>query len=129
MQVSSAKPPPCGLYRTTRPHPTIPELGAGLLVNLHDCERGGGPTVFLPRLNEPNRWDWQKAGHAIANLGWLESLVSLPAEGFYLLRDELRFDGAVWPARALVQLGYDQAATPLLFLAQRNDTQNALVFA
>jgi hypothetical protein len=133
MKVSAVKPPPCGLQRTTRPHPSAPDVvPAGILVNLHTCERAEmGPEIHLPKFNAFNRWEWCREGHVVTQLSWLESLIALPPEGFYLLRDDLRFSEATWPQHSLVQLGYDRAATPILFLAQRKHhlSENNLVFA
>lgn len=133
MKVSAVKPPPCGLHRTTRPLPSASEeVPAGILVNLHTCERAvKGPELHLPKFNAFNRWEWCREEHVVPQLSWLETLVALPPEGFYVLREELRFDEATWPQHALVQLGYDRAATPLLFLAQRKHhlAENSLVFA
>ena len=53
-----------------------------------------------------------------AGLSWADSLVKLPAEGFYMLRKALAFEGGEWPKAALVQLGYTRAGEPILFIGQ-----------
>ncbi|MGZ3424235.1 MAG: hypothetical protein ACXWUG_22510 [Polyangiales bacterium] len=133
MKVSSLKAS-CGLYRTTRPLATAPDrIGAGILINLHSCPRlaAQGPVVHLPQYSAFNRWAWCHDSHSVSPLSWIETLIALPAEGFYLLREPLEFEAASWPAQSLVQLGYDRAGTPLLFLAQRRRqlAENDLIFA
>lgn len=128
--VSTVEMPRCGLHRTTRELPGTSEVPAGILVNFHDHD-GEGPVVHLPLFNSFNRWQWEKKPRAIRERSWVETLRPLPAEGYYLLREEARFDEARWPERSLVQLGYDRAGMGILFLAQRRFqlAENTLFFA
>lgn len=130
--------PPCGLYRTTKALPGAEsEVGEGLLVNFHDhgtgARAGGVPVVLLPAFSVFNRWQWRREPHPVRQLSWVESLVKLPLEGFYALRRPLPLDDgrAAWPSGTLVQLGYDRAATPIVFMAQlrANLADNFLWFA
>ena len=57
-------------------------------------------------------------GIPFRGLSWADSLVKLPAEGFYMLRKALSFDGGEWPKASLVQLGYTRTADPILFIGQ-----------
>lgn len=124
--VSNVAMPRCGLYRTTRP--LSEDVPAGVLVNLHTHD---APVVHLPVFSSFNRWQWDKEGRPVRARSDLETLRALPPEGYYVLRQDVRFDEAKWPAGSLVQLGYDRAATPLLFLAQRRFhlAENTLFFA
>lgn len=128
--VSTILAPPCGLYRTTRALPGDDAVGPGLLVSFHDHSDAAVPVVFLPAFSTFNRWAWGKDPHPIRERGWLESLRPLPAEGYYVLPEDLAFDEAKWPASSLVQLGYDLTGGPLLFLAQRkfHRAENTLFF-
>ncbi len=127
--VSTVAMPRCGLYRTTRP--LGEDVPAGILVNFHNHSDLDQPVVHLPVFSSFNRWQWDKRGRPVPARSDLESLRALPPEGYYVLRQEARFDDARWPAGSLVQLGYDRAATPLLFLAQRRFhlAENTLFFA
>lgn len=111
--------PPCGLYRTTVAHPRQPaRVGTPRLVFFHNHSPAGPPEVLLPARNVHNRWHFDDAGVAIDDLAWVDTLASVPAEGFFSLRRELGFEGGSWPKNALVQLGYTRSAEPILFIAQ-----------
>jgi hypothetical protein len=127
--ISTIAQPSCGLYRTTRALNT--EVPAGILVNFHNHSEDGAPVVHLPAFSTFNRWQWEKKSHPVRERAWLESLRPLLLEGYYILQAELTIDDAKWPARSLVQLGYDRSGTPILFLAQRRFhlAENTLFFA
>jgi hypothetical protein len=124
--------PSCGLYRTTKPLPehetTVP---AGSLVYFHNHSDSGLPVVVAPDHNILNRWHFHGAGLPFRGLSWADSLVKLPAEGFYTLRKGLDFDGGSWPKSTLVQLGYTKSGDPILFIAQQRAalTENDLFFS
>jgi len=111
--------PDCGLYRTTKPLPeneaTVP---AGVLVYFHNHSDSGLPVVIVPDHNIHNRWHFHGGGVLFRGLSWADSLVKLPSEGFYMLRKTLTFEGGEWPKGALVQLGYNRNAEPILFIGQ-----------
>lgn len=111
--------PQCGLYRTTKPLPEHEEsVPAGILVYFHNHSDSGLPVVIPPEHNVLNRWHFHGAGIPFRGLSWADSLVKLPAEGFYMLRKQLTFEGGEWPKGTLVQLGYTRNADPILFIAQ-----------
>jgi hypothetical protein len=111
--------PDCGLYRTTKSLPDHESaVTAGLLVYFHNHSDSGLPVVIPPEHNVLNRWHFHGAGIPFRGLSWADSLVKLPAEGFYMLRKPLAFDGGEWPKSALVQLGYTKSADPILFIGQ-----------
>jgi hypothetical protein len=111
--------PDCGLYRTTKPLPDHEgAVTAGLLVYFHNHSDSGLPVVIPPEHNVLNRWHFHGTGIPFRGLSWADSLVKLPAEGFYMLRKALSFDGGEWPKSALLQLGYTRNADPILFIGQ-----------
>jgi hypothetical protein len=111
--------PDCGLYRTTRPLPDHEgEVPAGLLVYFHNHSDSGLPVVVPPAHNVHNRWHFHGDGIPFRGLSWADSLVQVPAEGFYMLKRALTFDGGEWPKSALVQLGYTRNGDAILFIAQ-----------
>jgi hypothetical protein len=124
--------PACGLYRTTKPLPGHEaELPAGMLVYFHNHSDSGLPVVIVPEHNIMNRWHFHGAGIPFRGLAWADSLMKLPAEGFFSLRKEFAFEGGSWPKGTLVQLGYNKSADPILFIAQvrANLEENNLFFA
>ena len=114
--------PSCGLYVTTKPLPGHEaQFPAGLLVYFHnhdDQSDGGLPQVLSPDHNIHNRWHFHGPGIEFRALSWVETLVKMPAEGFYVLRRELSFDGGSWPMGTLLQLGYTRNGDAILFIAQ-----------
>ncbi|MDP9035325.1 MAG: hypothetical protein M3O50_11000 [Myxococcota bacterium] len=111
--------PECGLYRTTKPLPEHEEeVPSGALVYFHNHSDSGLPVVVAPDHNVHNRWHFHGGGLPFRGLSWADSLVKLPAEGFYMLRKVLTFEGGEWPKGALVQLGYTKNGDPIVFIAQ-----------
>lgn len=109
--------PPCGLYRTTQPVAGIP---AGRLVYFHD-HGDPGAGLYLPSGWSGNRASWQQRGHTLPDEAAARHLAPLPPEGFYVV--ETAFTCCAqrcveYPRHQLVQLGYDAAATPLLFIPE-----------
>ena len=86
--------PNCGLFRTTKPLPEHEaEVPANVLVYFHNHSDSGLPVVIVPEHNILNRWHFHGAGIPFRGLSWADTLVKLPAEGFYMLRKQLDFDG------------------------------------
>jgi hypothetical protein len=111
--------PECGLFRTMKPLPEHEgEVPAGILVYFHNHSDSGLPVIVVPDHNVHNRWHFHGAGIPFRGLSWADSLVKLPAEGFYMLRKTLVFQGGEWPKGALVQLGYNRSGDGILFIAQ-----------
>src|SRR3984885_997873 len=97
--------PDCGLYRTTKPLPDHEgAVTAGLLVYFHNHSDSGLPVVIPPEHNVLNRWHFHGAGIPFRGLSWADSLVKLPAEGFYMLRRGLSFHGGGWAQGGLIPL-------------------------
>jgi hypothetical protein len=124
--------PNCGLFRTTKPLPEHEaEIPAGVLVYFHNHSDSGLPVVIVPDHNIMNRWHFHGAGIPFRGLSWADTLVKLPAEGFYMLRKALDFEGGSWPKATLVQLGYTKTGDPILFIGQQRATmeENDLFFS
>jgi hypothetical protein len=111
--------PECGLCRTTKPLPEHEtDIPAGILVYFHNHSDSGLPVVVVPEHNIMNRWHFHGEGVVFRGLSWADSLVKLPAEGLYMMRKALAFEGGEWPKASLVQLGYTRTADPILFIGQ-----------
>ena len=110
--------PPCGVYRTTQ---AIGEaVPSGRLVYFHNHGEPG-PGVYLPEAWAHNRARWHKHGTPIPNLSWASTLVPVPAEGLYRVREEFTCCDKrcrTYQAEMLVQLGYNGAAEPILFVPE-----------
>jgi hypothetical protein len=110
--------PPCGLYRTGAP--LTDHVPAGRLVFFHN-HGDPGPGIYLPSGWVTNRAQWHEHGHTIPTPAWAGSLVPLPAEGLYRVREAFPCCAKrcrVYEADMLVQLGYDSTAQPLLFVPE-----------
>jgi hypothetical protein len=110
--------PPCGLYRTGLP--LGQHVPAGRLVYFH-AHGEPGPGVYLPSGWSANRARWQRTGHTIPSAEWAASLAPLPPEGLYRVREPFACCARrcrEFAAELLVQLGYDAAARPLLFVPE-----------
>lgn len=109
--------PPCGLYRTTGAIGSVP---AGRLVYFHN-HGDPGPGVYLPESWSGNRARFGRTGVVLDDPGAVRFLAPLPAEGFYRVKEAFfcceqrcrRYE-----ADALVQLGYDASATPIVFVPE-----------
>jgi hypothetical protein len=110
--------PPCGIYRTGRA--LGDHVPVGRLVYFHN-HGDPGPGVYLPSGWTLNRAEWEESGHTIPSRAWADSLVALPAEGFYRVREEITCCEQrcrTYEPDLLVQLGYDGDAQPLLFVPE-----------
>lgn len=111
----------CGLYRTKAPIGAIP---AGRLVYFHD-HGNPGPGVYLPERWLGNRARFSPQGTTLADPSRAaELLAPLAPEGLY--RVTRTFFCCAERCRefqpeSLVQLGYDAAATPILFVPELVD--------
>ncbi len=113
---SLAKLVPCGLYRTTQPLGT--KLQAGVLVYYHNHGNPG------PGLYPVDRWENNKAvfseqGVLVHDYKYPQSLQALPPEGFYRVATAFFCcdkECHNFEPDDLVQLGYDGAGRPILFL-------------
>lgn len=124
--------PACGLYRTSQALPEHEgEIAAGKLVYFHNHSDAGLPVVIAPDHNIHNRWHFHGAGIPFRSLSWANTLQKLLPEGFYMLKKEFTFDGGSFPKGALVQLGYNEEADPIIFIGQVRATleENDLFFS
>lgn len=118
---------PCGPYRTTRELPDA-ALTSGLLVYFHSHSDEGPPIVLLPESNTHNRWRFHPKGHLVS-ASYAATLEPLKPEGLYRLREHFHPDNArVVAANALVQLGYNREAEPLIFYPKPVEGENAIAF-
>lgn len=125
--------PDPGLYRTTEPYPGHEaEFPVGVLVYLGQPSNGGVKFVVRPRENRNNRWFWGDPTTPLRSPTWARTLRQLPAEGFYILPQDLTFEGGGrWLKNAIVQLGYNGSGQAILFVAEQRegDPVNALYFS
>ena len=124
--------PACGLYRTTRALPGHEqEVPADVLVYFHNHSDAGLPRVIVPDQVLCNRWRFRGEGIIFRTFSWVESLVRLPEQGYYVLAGTFRFAKGAWPKGALVQLGYTRKGEAMVFIAQRplRASENHLVFS
>lgn len=109
--------PPCGLYRTTQPIAGIP---AGRLVYFHN-HGDPGAGLYLPESWTLNRAKWSTRGNTLPDDAAAQHLAPLPAEGLYVVKEGFfccEKQCVRYEANQLVQLGYDGAATPILFVPE-----------
>jgi hypothetical protein len=127
------KLPDPGLYRTTKAYPGHEEtIPADTLVYVGVPTNGGLPFVVRPGANRKNRWFWGEPTIPFRAVSWAETLVGLPAEGFYTLPEEIVFDGGgKWLENALVQLGYNGEGRGIIFVGEQHDKneENILSFS
>lgn len=112
----------CGLHRTTQPLGGEEDsIGADHLVLLHDHRPEEFPFVALPTHSEDNRWWFAEPGVEAIDADFLESLIPLPDEGYYvLLRDVPLSDDPdnVLRGGGLVMLGYDRRGNCIVYPAR-----------
>lgn len=119
----------CGLYRTTRTLPGHDEVGPGRLVYYHNHSEQGPPIVLLPEANTNNRWSFHRQGYLVTDADFTASLEALKPEGLYRLREHFHPDAErTVAANALVQLGYNASASPIIFFPTLRAEDNAWVF-
>lgn len=109
--------PPCGLYRTSTELAGVP---AGRLVYFHN-HGDPGPGIYLPSAWKANRAQFSPKGATLADPSQAHTLIALPREGLYRVVE--RFHCCAKRCREfmpdlLVQLGYDGAANPILFVPE-----------
>lgn len=117
--------PPCGVYRTTAPLPGKEEwVRENLLVYFHNHSQQGPPLLLLPATNGGNRWGFHDKGYLIRDPEYVDTLVPLLEEGLYVLTEPIYLSRDEFiPEETLVQLGYNRAGDPILFLAKFSDNQ------
>ncbi len=119
----------CGLYRTTRPLPEHDAVRPELLVYFHSHSEQGPPIILLPEANTNNRWRFRRDGFLVRDPEYVASLEALKPEGLYRTREHFHPDeGRTVGANALVQLGYNPSASPIIFFPSWRAEDNAWVF-
>jgi len=117
--------PPCGLYRTTGTLGTVDE---GRLVYFHN-HGNPGPGVYLPKQWRYNRAQFEDKGHTVEDLELLRLLHPLPPEGFYRVAESFHCcekECRLFEREALLQLGYNADADPILFVPELVDSMFAI---
>lgn len=107
--------PPCGLYKTTEAIGAVP---AGRLVYFHN-HGDPGPGVYVPESWNQNRAVFSKRGTTIEDAGLIDTLEPLAAEGLYSVTEEFTCcskNCRSFQPGLLVQLGYNGAGEPILFV-------------
>ena len=112
--------PPCGLYRTIGRIGPIPE---GKLVYFHN-HGDPGPGLYLPTAWKNNRAQFSEKGTVLPGPESMRFLEPLPPEGLYRVTEaffccEKRCRS--FEPEALVLLGYNGDAEPILFLPEMVD--------
>ncbi|MBW2735885.1 MAG: hypothetical protein JRH20_26155 [Deltaproteobacteria bacterium] len=111
----SSNLPPCGLYKTTEAIGPVP---AERLVYFHN-HGNPGPGIYAPESWNTNRAVFAERGTVIEDLSLIDTLEPLPVEGLYYVKEEISccVKGCrTFAPGVLVQLGYNGAAQPLLFV-------------
>jgi hypothetical protein len=109
--------PPCGLYRTSVDLAGVP---AGRLVYFHN-HGDPGPGVYLPTEWRANRAVFATSGRTLDDPKAAHTLVALPGEGLYRVVERFHCCDKrcrEFTPELLVQLGYDGAANPILFVPE-----------
>ncbi len=109
--------PPCGLYKTLQQIGPIP---AERLVFFHN-HGNPGAGLYLPSGWKGNRVELSASGTTLSSPDEVRFLMPLPPEGFYRVSESFyccEKKCRLFNAEALVQLGYDAAATPILFVPE-----------
>jgi hypothetical protein len=117
--------PPCGLYRTIG---AIGSIEEGRLVYFHN-HGDPGPGVYLPREWKYNRALFDEKGQMIEDLELVRFLQPLPAEGFYRVVEPFHCcekHCRLFEQDALLQLGYNSSAEPILFVPELVDAMLAI---
>jgi len=120
----------CGLYRTTSELAEHPgSIGPNMLVYYHNHSDQGPPIVLLPEQNTNNKWRFHRNGYSVTDPNYIASLQPLKPEGMYRFRDHFHPDEQrIVASNALVQLGYNTSAEPIVFFPTYRADDNALVF-
>ena len=111
--------PDCGLFRTgiaLKGHED--RVGAGRLVYFHNHSQQGPPLVLIPRTNTDNRWDFGTRGFLVQTQEFIDRLIPLKCEGYYVVSENLHLSQSqILPTETLVQLGYNPKGEPIVFVA------------
>ena len=117
--------PPCGLYRTNA---TVAGVPAGRLVYFHN-HGDPGAGVYLPARWQQNHAQFEPRGHTLQSESEAEGLESVPPEGLYVVENQFwccEQRCRSFEADLLVQLGYNGAADPIIFVPTFDATGMAI---
>ena len=85
--------------------------------------------VILPDANVHNVWRFGEKGFLVNSEEFIEGLEPLKPQGFYRMREHFHpNEDQVVNQHALVQLGYNNNAEPILFFPSRAEDANGLEF-
>jgi hypothetical protein len=108
-----------GLYRTLLPLPgNEANVPGQRLVLFNPTSEANVPVVAMPSGVEDNRWNFSPRGYPVRDPAWVDTLVELPLQGFYVLTGELVLSPQITlPKGVLVQLGFTQQGEGVVFPA------------
>ena len=88
-----------------------------------------GPGLYLPKEWRFNRAQFEENGHMLDDLGLVRFLQPLPPEGFYRVAESFHCcekQCRLFERDALLQLGYNADADPILFVPELVDSMFAI---
>jgi len=120
----------CGLYKSTQPIPAGEDfVEAPRLVYYHNHSKQGDSMVILPDANVNNVWSFGDKGFLVNSDSFIEGLEPMKPQGVYWLREHFHpNEDQVVNKHAVVQLGYNALAEPILFFPSALKDGNGLEF-
>jgi hypothetical protein len=113
------------MYRTSG---TIGSVEGGRLVYFHN-HGDPGPGIYLPKEWKYNRAQFDEKGQTLEDPGLVRFLQPLPPEGFYRVVESFHCcekQCRLFGEDALIQLGYNAQAEPILFVPELVDAMFAI---
>jgi hypothetical protein len=113
------------MYRTSG---TIGSVEGGRLVYFHN-HGDPGPGLYLPKEWKYNRAQFEEKGQTLEDPGLVRFLQPLPPEGFYRVVESFHCcekQCRLFGEDALIQLGYNAQAEPILFVPELVDAMFAI---
>ena len=113
------------MYRTRDAIGSVP---AGRLVYFHN-HGNPGAGIYLPERWEGNRARFSANGHTLPDEASANALEAIPAEGFYCVTEAFHCCDKkcrLFEPSLFVQLGYDGAGQPILFVPELEGAKMAL---
>jgi hypothetical protein len=113
------------MYRTSG---TIGSVEGGRLVYFHN-HGDPGPGLYLPKEWKYNRAQFDEKGQTLEDPGLVRFLQPLPPEGFYRVVESFHCcekQCRLFGEDALIQLGYNAQAEPILFVPELVDAMFAI---
>lgn len=113
--------PPCGIYKTTT---NIAKIPADRFVYFHN-HGDPGAGIYMPERWLNNRAEFSKQGTPLSNDEESATLIPLPPEGLYRVRQTFKCtanSNIAFSPGQLVQLGYNRRADSILFVPIWNET-------